>query len=134
MTALPHLFLADSLRAITIGLWGLLLGQSFWALWYATKLRGIYRRLDLKPDRYRMLWRHILLVTLVFDSMATEISWKIIFNGVGKVGIAMWTYPNLAIYGLSNVALYLVVQMERRRYVRARLYEVQRQIEPGDEE
>jgi hypothetical protein len=119
MTSLPHYLVADSLRTITIALWGVLLAQSFWTLWYAAKIRGIYHQMRRRGLTFISVWWPMLLLTIFIDSMATEISWKIVFDGVGKVGIALWTYPNVPIYLVGNVLLYLIRQLERERYRRA---------------
>lgn len=128
MNALPHLWLADGLRAITIALWGVLLAQSFWVCWYALRIRRIYSRIRRDLGAYRVLWWHVMVITGVFDAMATEISWKIIFRGVGKVGIAAWTYPNVVIYAGSVVALYLILQVQRRRYIKARVEQAKSRV------
>jgi hypothetical protein len=133
MMTLPHLVVADSLRAVTICLWAPSLILSFWVLWYNWRIQELREQVGASLLRNRLMWWHILVMTLVFDSMSTEISWKIIFNGVGKAGISLWTYPNVLLYALTNVGLVIILKLQRKRYIRARMFLGRLEIEEAGE-
>lgn len=121
MTALPPLFVEDSVRALTISLWGTMMGLSLVILWYAALIRRCYYRLRSMSVAFLSVFWHVLGILVTVDTMATEISWKIIFLGVGKAVAGPWTYPNVGIYLIGCTAYVMVLMLERKRYVRAKL-------------
>lgn len=134
MNALPPYMIADGLRTITIALWGVMLGQGFWTLWYAIQLRRFYHQLRRRGVAFVSVFWHLTTLILAILVMGTEISWKIIFNGIGKVGVSLWTYPNVGIYLLANLALYLVLQFERHRYITTKIKVRRLQIQEREQE
>lgn len=121
MNSLPNFVVADSLRTVTIALWGVMLSLSFWTLWYAAHLRRFYHKLRQRNIAFFSVFWHVLTLVTTILVMGTEISWKVIFNGVGRVGISLWTYPNVPIYLLADIGLYLVWRLERDRYVKTKV-------------
>src|SRR2546430_106000 len=113
--------LADGLRTVTIALWGVLLAQGFWTIWYATKIRRLRTKLLRRHIAFFSVFWHVLILVSSLLAMGTEISWKIIFNGVGKTGVGPWTGPNVAIYLLADIGLFLVLRLERDRYVKTKI-------------
>lgn len=121
--ASQHLLAPDVMRAITISLWGVYLG-------YLVLLLRVY----VAAWRRRLIDVRYLLATLLaylgYATMATEISWRIIFQGVGHTPLTAWVWVNPFIYlvTVAGMAGMLHARVQQFRRVLARM----RDGGPGD--
>lgn len=127
-------FLADSLRAVVMIEFSILLGQSVAVI----LLYGQARRLagqalgvpKAKTRQMGLLPAHVALVSLTFLALAFEAALRT-WNRVGT-GVTGWAVFNVAFFALGNLALWEVVAFERTRIAESRRMMLFR-IDPPEE-